>query len=175
MGRTLFLDRKQHNCLREVMEVAEDLASGHYGISRKDWKQYPYDVKTLQHLKKEEVTNVGFAQLAKYALGDHPLELRKKIEGFYRICIQDHVILEALHRDGNILLEPLLLYIVTHELVHIIRFSSYAEDYFARGDKRWKEEREVHGITYKMLKAIEYEGLEEVVSAYKWARTSLPQ
>jgi hypothetical protein len=175
MGSSTYLNRKQYNFLRDALEIAEDLTGEHYGISRKDWKRYPYDLKTLEHLRKEEVTDMGFAQLAKYMLEERGRGERKGISGFYRICIQDHVILNALNRNDNILLEPLLLYIVTHELVHIIRFSHYIEDYFAKGEKRKKEEREVHGITYEVLKDFEYEGLEEVVKAYEWARAACPQ
>ncbi len=172
MGNSLFFNSRQDEYLREALEIAEMLASRRYCISSREWGRYPYDIKTLRQLRSEEITDRGFAQLAKYSREGEYHRRKGRIGEFYRICVQDHIILNALERSKNISLRPLLLYITTHELVHIVRFSHYEEDYDIYGEEREKEEGEVHNITYDLLKNVNYDGMEEVINVYEWARTA---
>jgi hypothetical protein len=46
------------------------------------------------------------------------------------------------------------LFILTHELVHIIRFRKYGADFFACVQERDKEEKLVHDITREILSGV---------------------
>ena len=175
MGQSLYFSRKEHDHLCEALDLAERLTGRCYGIAAHEWKFYPYDIRTLKQLRREEVTDRGFAQLAKYSLAEDHRPREDRVSEFYRICVQDHVILQALHRRGDVTLRPLLLYVMTHELVHVVRFSRSMQDYSVRGLERQQEEKEVHDITYQLLKDVDYDRLEEVIKAYGWARSRTPR
>ena len=84
--------------------------------------------------------------------------------------MQDHMILNAVSRKDGIMLKPLLLYVITHELIHVIRFFQNVLDYHADQGRYKQEEKNVHGITYRLLKDLPYDGLNVVMNAYRWAR-----
>jgi len=150
------------------VEVAEDLISRFYNLAYRDWQGLYYDLKTLAELEVHEITDQAFAQLAKYEI-TLPSRWRKggSID-FYRICIQDHKILEAIEsRQDGISFCPLVLYIVTHELVHIIRFSKLLKDYEIPNGEREAEEARVHKVTCQILKDVDLPGLDKVIGSYR--------
>jgi len=109
-------------------------------------------VNTLAFLEKHEVREGTFAHLCKY-------QFRKKSGGterdfhFYRICLQDDRILDAVERAHSFIrLSPLLLYIAAHELVHVIRFERGEGNFDAPEEEKSDEEEKVHRITRNLLK-----------------------
>ena len=62
---------------------------------------------------------------------------------------------------------PLLVYIFTHELVHIVRFCNFLQRYEVSGEKRIEEERLVHEVTFNMLKGISMPELDYVLDSYQ--------
>ena len=53
--------------LRHAIEIAEELICDHYKISTSQWKRYRYDIQSLKDLGEDEITDVAFAQIRRYA------------------------------------------------------------------------------------------------------------
>jgi hypothetical protein len=85
----------------------------------------------------------------------------------FRIRLRDDAILEAVETRGDgIELFPLLLYVVTHELVHVVRFGSGFAHYHAAEHRRWQEEDRVHSITRGVLRPVADASVRKVIELY---------
>ncbi|MGV8079518.1 MAG: hypothetical protein AB2L22_05615 [Syntrophales bacterium] len=125
-------------------------------MSTDDMKVHRYDVKTLAFLENHEVRDEAFAHLCKYQ-SEREKAGMGQVPGmhFYRVCLQDHRILDAVERGTSFIrLNPLLLYIAAHELVHIIRFDRGEIDFDAPEAEKIREEETVHGITRTILQGL---------------------
>jgi hypothetical protein len=81
------------------------------------------------------------------------------------------VILRAVERDKGIGLFPLTAYIVTHELIHVVRFAKFLQRFDSTAAEQEAEEKRVHALTYDLLQNTRIQGLPEVLSAFKDCRT----
>jgi len=147
-----YFNTEQTSLAGRTFSQAEKIAGRYFRIGPAEWKERRYDVKTLAFLEKHEVHEGAFAHLCKY-------QLRKKSGGtegdlhFYRICLQDDRILDAVERAHSFIrLSPLLLYIAAHELVHVIRFERGEGNFDAPEEEKSDEEEKVHRITRNLLK-----------------------
>ncbi len=163
---------KNMDAVGEALEIAEDRTGDYYKFSIGQWKRQKYDVKTLMSLADDEITSYAFALLNKYSRVLEGDESRTKGQDFYFICLQDHRILSALRRDKELTLIPLLVYIFTHELVHIVRFCNFFQRFEVSGRDREREERLVHAITYDILRMSSLPKMDYVLESYKWHRFS---
>jgi hypothetical protein len=137
-----------------MFQHAENLAGQYFRLSRDDMKNYRYDVKTLAYLEEHEVKNGAFAHLCKYHYKKEESTNQSGDFHFYRICLQDNRILDAVERGHSFIrLNPLLLYIAAHELVHIIRFEAREVDFDASREEKEREEDKVHTLTRDMLQS----------------------
>lgn len=132
--------------------LAERLTTDYFGLPGDEWVRKPYGMQTLKEtdptLYEEEV----FAQVILYKYrraAGHSQSSRPKKD--FGIILQDPHILRALLRSGPQDLWTLALYILTHELIHIVRFRYHEAEFFSPNDKRDGEERLVHGITREIL------------------------
>jgi hypothetical protein len=66
------------------------------------------------------------------------------------------------------MLDAFLLYILTHELVHVVRFSKHEQRYENKNeaDMTLDEERKVHRLTHTILKPVSVPGLSKVFEFY---------
>ncbi len=146
----MYFNRKELTLVRNSFFQAEKLAERYYGLRGDDWDRHRYEIKTLYYLDDHEKTDGAFAHLFRY-------ELERKGDGgegghFYRICLQDDRILDALERGSSyIKLDPLMLYIAAHEIVHVIRFDTGESDFHLPPEEKKKEEETVHRITKNLL------------------------
>ena len=129
--------------------LAEKMVSRHFRLTPTAFKNWRYDVKTRVHLERHEINDGVFAHLCKYRYSKEGAEAEGGFD-FYRICLQDNRILDAVERAGAFIrLSPLLLYIAAHELVHVARFSEGAADFdMARrseGSRRGEGQRHYPG------------------------------
>jgi len=85
---------------------------------------------------------------------------------FYKICLQDHTILAVLGKTPGLQIYPFILYIVLHELIHIIRFSKFLQNFDASHEEITAEEIRVHEITRQILSNIQISGLKQVLKFY---------
>ncbi|MCF8063370.1 MAG: hypothetical protein K9M82_12695 [Deltaproteobacteria bacterium] len=152
----------------EALDIAEDRTSGHYKYSFAQWKRHRYGVKTLAGLRHHEITRApAFAVLNKYADPDPLFERAGRKRDFYSICLQDHRILTAMDRDDRLSLLPLLVYVFTHELVHIVRFCNFAQRFDIHGEVREREEEVVHATTMEVLKGLSLTRLDYILEVYR--------
>ena len=154
----------------EALEIAEERTGDFYKYSLGQWKRHRYDVKTGCQLSRQERATSAFALLHKYARSSQGLVPRTRDEDFYFICLQDHQILHALQRDKDLQLLPLLVYIFTHELVHIVRFCNFSERFEISGEGRDREEGIVHATTYDILRKLSLLHMDYILNAYKGHR-----
>ncbi len=152
--------------IHEALNIAEEATADYYKISSDSWKRLRYDVKTLRSLREDEITLEAFAQLFKYSRHPEKPPQPSRVLDFYLICLQDHVILEALSRDSRLSLAALAVYILTHELVHVVRFSRFMESFDCAGRSREKEEGIVHARTYEILGRLKWADLKPVLDSY---------
>lgn len=157
--------------VNNAVAMAEELVSNHYKMSATQWLRPKYDVKTLADLDQDEIVYGPFAQIVRYEGKLKGGLLGSSAYDFYKICIQDHAILEILNTRPGIELPPFSLYVVIHELVHIVRFSRFLQSFNASDSEKLIEERRVHGITHDILDPVKVHGLAAVLDFYGTWRT----
>lgn len=161
----MYFSRPQKSVINRVFSRAENLVGGYYRLSPGQMKAHQYDVRTLAKLEKHEVSENAFAHLCKYEIGA-PAGTNKEA-GFYRICLQDNRILEAVARGNPFIQFPsLMTYIAVHELVHVVRFNNGESDFNMGRRERELEEEKVHGITRSVLQGISSPGFGLVLDCF---------
>ena len=151
----------------DALEIAEDATGNFYKFSLGQWKRHRYDVKTRSSFKPEEMSFSALAVLFKGMRMVEDFHPRTKDKDCYFICLQDHSILEVLERDRYLTLLPLLIYVFTHELVHIVRFCNFFQMFDASQKQRFEEEGVVHRATFDILKNISIPSLDYVLESYR--------
>ena len=151
----------------DALDIAEDATGDYFKFSLGQWKRHRYDVRTLSSLRKEEIKSNVFASLNKGSRAIGEFDSKTRTRDFYFICLQDHRILNALSRDKERGKPYLMVYIFTHELVHIVRFCNFMKRYDAGGREREEEEKIVHAKTYEILNDLPVPKLNYILDAYK--------
>jgi hypothetical protein len=168
--RTLFTS-EQLSIVTYAVGIAEELVSNHYKMSASQWLRPKYDVKTLADLEPPEIVDGPFAQIIRYQGQPRAASLTSATYDFYKICLQDPAILSALCLNPDLQLLPFVLYIITHELIHIVRFSKFLQGFDASADERLAEEQRVHARTHDLLLGLKLPGLPDVLDFYRdWRR-----
>lgn len=150
----------------KALEVAEDITCNHYHISTSNWKKYGFEVSNLTQLREEEITPHGLAQIARYVVPFPEWIPVNYPRDYYRICLQDHNILGVIDRQEGIELFPLLVYILTHELVHVIRFRKFMQRFEVTEKEKFVEEGKVHQTTFEILKPLKGLRLNPILDSY---------
>jgi len=166
MNRLLKFDPDHLATISTSVAMAEELVSNHYKFSATQWLRLNYDIKTLTDLQTDEIVHGPFAQIIRYVGQRKNHTLGSSTYDFYKICIQDHRILSVTEHSSKIQLLPFSLYIITHELVHIVRFSQFLQNFNASPDEKLSEETRVHEKTREILQAIHIQGLSEILEFY---------
>lgn len=162
-------DRPQIDIVTNAVSLAEELVSNYYKMSASQWLRQRYDIKTLKDLESSEIVHGPFAQIIRYRGRRKDCSLESDAYDFYKICLQDHAILAAIKETPELELLPFMLYIATHELIHIVRFSRFLRGFDATENERLEEEARVHGITREILEPLRLSGLRRVLGYYeKW-------
>jgi hypothetical protein len=151
----------------DALHIAEDKTGDFFKLSAGQWKKHPFSVRTLTELSEGQIVSNVFALLEKRSLEKGFCDSVEKDRDHYFICLQDHEILRALRRDRELSLLPLLVYVFTHELVHIVRFCNFFQRFEVRGKEREKEESIVHDTTYKILRRLSMPDLDYVLDSYE--------
>ncbi len=145
--------------------MAEENVSDHYRLSAHAWGKYPYEVRTREQLLPAEIDPTALAQVVRMRQPSRPGRLRGW--DFFRICVQDHNLLAAVRRAGtDALFMPLMTYVLTHELVHVVRFYKFQHLFEAGERARQEEESRVHAITAEVLDKVRLPHLDRVINLY---------
>jgi hypothetical protein len=169
-NRTTF-NSEQLSIVTHAVGIAEELVSDYYKMSAGQWLHPKYDVKTLSELEPAEIIDGPFAQIIRYQGQPKAASLSSSTYDFYKICLQDHAILATIRQNPGLQLLPFALYIITHELIHIVRFSKFLQGFDASADERLAEEKRVHAWTHDILFGQKLPGLSDVLHFYRdWRR-----
>ncbi len=153
--------------VNNAVALAEEVTSNAYKMSFSEWRHRRYDVNTIADLSAEEIVKGPFAQIVRYVGRKAETSLGSAKYDFYKICLQDHNILGALGRFPELDLFPFSLYIVCHELIHVIRFTKFLQAFEASPEEKMEEEARVHEKTRSILERTSINGLDTVFHFYK--------
>jgi hypothetical protein len=149
--------------VENAVKIAEELVLNSYKLSTNQWLRLKYDIMTTQNLEQNEIIAGPFAQIIRYEGKHKDSNLGTSAYDFYKICLQDHNILQALQNTLVLELYPFALYIVVHELIHIVRFNKFLQNFNASMKEKLQEEKRVHDKTYEILRKIKFKGLDNVL------------
>ncbi|HVN71250.1 MAG TPA: hypothetical protein VMU10_04435 [Desulfomonilia bacterium] len=140
---------------RNVLLFGSDLAER---IVRKElsWSvNGVYDIQTLAEFKENGPKGGVFSQL----LMVEPM--KAAIPNHYRVCLQDEEILGFIRKNPTVDLLSFLTFIMTHEFLHIHRFTTGKADFY--GDPR-DEEVVVDALTRLFFTKNPVTGLKQVLT-----------
>ncbi len=161
----------QLKTVEEAVMLAEELVSNYYKMSSAQWLHSRYEVLTAKDLAEHETVCGPFAQVVKYEARKNDEYLSSSAFTYYIICIQDDAVLKAVEKRESLHLLPFLIYVMVHELVHIVRFSRFHRMYekSSSPENELAEERKVHDITCAILERVSVPGISGVSEYFeKW-------
>ncbi len=163
-----FSDQDLERVDRAVL-MAEELVNDFFKLSSGQYLKNRYDIKTAKDLVVHERVCGPFAQVVKYEGRKKEDSLGSSSFSLYKVCLQDSAILSVVEKDKTLALDPFLLYVLTHELVHVARFLRFEHRYenVGEADLTLAEERRVHDLTYSILRRISIPGLSKVFLFYE--------
>jgi len=148
--------------LAKSARTAVRMAEEHFNIPSLPSRSYPFQIATLGELDPEEISGDRFARLVLYERPGARASERR-----YRICLQDNIILRRIEEEKpSILLHDLLLYVLLHEIIHVIRFQREELDFEAPEHERMSEERIVHQLTHDILADFDSSGMRILLERY---------
>jgi hypothetical protein len=161
------------HAVNSSVAMAEELVSNFYKMSASEWLHPKYDVKTRVDLTSDEIVDGPFAQVIRYEGQLKDTTLGSTSYDFYKICLQDHAILSTLEMESGLAIFPFVLYIITHELIHIVRFSKFLQSFDATDAEKMEEETRVHKYTHDILRSVSLDGMPYVLEFYRRWRTPI--
>lgn len=147
-----FFTGSDRSTIKRAGALAETLTEKYFDLPKDEWNRNPYGILTRKEVGKTLHQADAFANVITFAdprKKDHEDGSRK-----YGIVLQDPNILRALLRSHEHDLWTLGLFVLTHELIHIVRFRRFGVDFFASIQERDREEEVVHGITREVLAGV---------------------
>ena len=168
MQEDKFFNKQALERVDRAVLIAEELVNNFFKLSSGQYLKNRYDIKTAKDLMFHERVCGPFAQVVKYEGRKKEVSLGSSSFSFYKVCLQDPAILSVVEKDADILLDPFLLYILTHELVHVARFLRFEHRYenIGEADLTLAEERRVHDLTYSILRRVSIPGISKVFLFY---------
>ncbi len=140
-------DTDQVGLVHDALQRAEEIVGDRFAVPSFEDPRYAFDVLTLAQLDPDEVPAApALAQLVRYGRGPGGRGLHR----FHRICLADARILDCSAREG-IDLTAVLLVVLTHELIHLVRFTTPETAFHAPSSQRRAEEDEVDRLTREVL------------------------
>lgn len=137
----------QRNLAFQALDEAEERTSEYYCIPPFRWEQLRFDLLTQADHGWEPFPEPTLARVRRLQRVN-----RSRAFDFYRIELNDRSILEAAHREN--LTKDLYLffvYILTHEMVHMVRLSSILDESGMLVPCNETEEQRVQRIARRIL------------------------
>lgn len=167
MNQIKYFSSDEIRIVNDSVGVAEELVSNEYKLSDSQLLRLNYDVKTLIDLTDDEIVDDHFAQILRYTEKKKNNLLDASINDFYKICLQDHSIINVLKQYNELDLFAFMIYIVCHELIHVIRFCHFLQHFDAPLNEKNDEERRVHAKTNDILFKVNIDNLKPVLKFYE--------
>jgi hypothetical protein len=139
----------QRSLAIQAMDEAEDRTLQYYCIPPYRWQQTNYDLLTSQDHEWEPLPDSALARVQQL----QPVKPAGRIPGdFYRIQLNDPGILATARREHlEFDLYPFLVYILTHEMVHLVRLSTIHTKPITALVCSEDEENRVQRIAFRIL------------------------
>jgi hypothetical protein len=138
---------------KQIIYSALDEAAEHlrkfYCFSPREWFNYCYDLKTELEVEINCSPKKAFAEVKQYT----PTKKNSSIfpKERYQICLFDKNILRTLWKKSQMEFYPFMVYILTHELVHVARFCQNFHPFECDQESLAKEEGKVNQLTQQVL------------------------
>ena len=147
---------------------AEEMVFNYFKLSSSQWFKNRYDIKTARDLAPHERVEGPFAQVLKYEGRRQDFSLGSSAFSLYHVCIQDPAIISLAAGNPKICFDPFLLYILVHELVHVVRFARFEHRYenACEAEVTLEEEKKVHGISHNIIAPRTVSGMSQVFEFY---------
>ncbi len=164
-----FFNAAELETVARAARISEDLVNSHYKLSSTQWLKNRYDIKTARSLAPHERVDGPFAQVVKYEGQKSRVPLGSSRFSLYTVCLQDPAILRTVAVRPEIVLFPFLLYVLVHELVHVVRFLQFSHRYehASEASVTLAEERKVHCLTYGILRPMTQDGLYQIFDFFE--------
>jgi len=138
--------------ISKAASLAEGLTWSFFDLPADEWKRNPYGIYTRREVDKTLHEPDVFARVVRYRPPNRSGSTGDRDR--YGIVLQDSNILLALLRSGALDLWTLGLFVLTHELIHIVRFRKHNIDFFASAEERDNEEKVVQAMTKEILAGV---------------------
>ncbi len=163
-----FFTREELEIVSSAVVRAEELVDNYFKLSPTLWLKNRYDIKTAAGLAPHERVDGVFAQVLKYEGRGCGVSLGSSSFSLYHVCLQDPAILGLVSENSGIRLSPFLVYILVHELVHVVRFLRFEHRYEngSEAEVTFEEEKKVHDLTYKIVSRSGLSGVSEVIDFF---------
>jgi len=133
--------------------LAERLTEKHFDLAKDHWKSEPYTILTLKQVDRGLYEPGVFANVIRYKTRTNQ-KTRSAPAERYGIVLQDPNILRALLRQSHHDLWTISLFVLTHELIHVVRFNKFSVNFFSEPGARQTEENLVQSITGEILSGV---------------------
>lgn len=124
-----FFNASELETVAKAAVICEDLVNSHYKLSSSQWLKNRYDIRTAKDLAPHERVEGPFAQVMKYEGRKTEVPLGSSRFSLYTVCLQDPAILRTIVGHPRIQLLPFMVYVLVHELVHVVRFLRFHHRY----------------------------------------------
>lgn len=136
--------------ISRAARLAENLTCDFFNLPSDEWKLNPYRMLTIKNVSREFHIDQVFAHVVRIqSINSASYKIRHP--DVYGVVLQDPYILRELFRTKSFDLWPVALYVMTHELTHIVRFKRFEVNFFGEETDRLNEEMIVDGFTKEML------------------------
>ncbi len=157
--------RSDLETISRAAKLAENLTCDFFNMPSNEWKLNPYRMLTIANVSRDFHIDQVFAHVVRIHSAGKASALKKN-PNTYGVILQDPYILRELFRTDSFDLWPLALYVMTHELTHIVRFNKFNVDFFGNEHDRSKEESLVDGFTRDILTGtVSSKNIERYISA----------
>jgi hypothetical protein len=153
MVAPVFFTPNDRMVVSRAASLAERLTLDYFGLPQDQWRRSPYGIFTRREVGVGLCVSDVFAHVIIYGANTNA-EPGDKQSGRFGIVLQDPNILLALLRSAGHDLWTLSLFVLTHELSHIVRFKNFGVDFFASEDERDREEQFVTRVTEEILRGV---------------------
>ena len=160
----MYFSPSQKNLAIMALGEAEDCTSKYYCIPPFRWQQVHYDLLTRQDQEWEPLPDPVLARLQRF---ERFSRISKRVLNFYRIQLNDPAILSVAERDNfESDIYPFLVFILTHELVHLVRVSVLSDSSHELSPFPQSEEMRVQLVANQILSSVNYPNLKPLFSKY---------